>query len=68
MQNAIAIMIVLAAAAYLARLAWLKFYSPQGGACGSCPSCSANDTIKQRPLVTISMDMSRAETPSHKHQ
>ena len=68
MQDAIAILIVLAAAAYLARLAWLKFYGPHGGSCGSCPSCSSNDTIKQRPLVTISMDMSCTETPSPKGQ
>jgi hypothetical protein len=64
MQNVIAILIVAAAAAYLARMAWLRFYSQKGGSCGSCPSCSANDSIKQRPLVTISMDLSHAKAQS----
>jgi len=58
MQDILAISIAAIAAGYLARQAWLRFSRKQGGACGSCPSCSANDSIKSRPLVNISLDAS----------
>jgi FeoB-associated Cys-rich membrane protein len=63
-QNILTILIVAAAAAYLARAAWSRLYGQKGGACGSCPSCSSNDSIKSRPLVTISMDLSHAKPQS----
>jgi hypothetical protein len=59
MQDAIAILIVAVAAAYLVRTTWLRLARRQGGACGSCPSCGSNDLIKSRPLVNISLDAPR---------
>jgi hypothetical protein len=62
MQDIFAISIVAIAAGYLGRAAWLRFYGAKGGACGSCSNCSsANDSIKSRPLVNISLDMPHAE-------
>jgi len=58
MQDIIAISIVAIAAGYLARQAWLRFSRKSGGSCGSCPSCGSNDSIKSRPLITISLDAS----------
>jgi hypothetical protein len=66
MQDTLTILIVALAVAYLVRAAWLRFYGQKGSACGSCPSCSANDTIKSRPLVTISLDLSHARPQSGK--
>jgi len=63
MQDVLAISIAAVAASYLARQAWLRFSRKQSGTCGSCPSCNSNDSIKSRPLVTISTDMSHAEAP-----
>ena len=61
MQNAVAILIACLAAAYLLRRTWLHFMRGGQGKCGSCPSCGHSDTIKSRPLVTISLDQSHAE-------
>jgi FeoB-associated Cys-rich membrane protein len=62
MQQVLTILIVAIAAAYLARAAWIRFYGEKGGTCGSCSNCSsANDSIKSRPLINISLDMSHAE-------
>ena len=30
--------------------------SQEGGTCGSCPNCGANDSLKSRELVNISLD------------
>ena len=68
MQDALAISIVAVAVAYFIRAAWLRFYRQKGGACGSCPSCSSNDSIKSRPLVTISMDVPHAESQGRRDQ
>jgi FeoB-associated Cys-rich membrane protein len=62
MQEILTVLIVATAAAYLARAAWLRFYGEKGGACGSCSNCGTNDSIKSRPLINISLDMSHAET------
>jgi hypothetical protein len=59
-QNVIAIAIVCLAAAYLARRAWLRFVRGEGK-CDTCPSCGDSDTIKSRPLVSLSLDESHAE-------
>lgn len=56
MQDILAISIVAIAAGYLARQGWLRFSRKTGGSCGSCPSCGSNDSVKSRPLVTISLD------------
>ena len=61
MQNVLAISIACLAAAYLLRRAWLHFVRGGQGKCGSCPSCGESDTIKSRPLVSISLDKSHAE-------
>jgi hypothetical protein len=53
MQDLFAILIVLAAAAYLARRAWQRLAQRRAGACGSCPSCPAADSPKSQSLVTI---------------
>ena len=56
MQDFIAILIASFAAGYLLRKAWLRFTHRSGGTCGSCASCGSSDSIKSRPLVTISTD------------
>ena len=53
MQDLLAILIVFAAAAYLARRAWQRLAQRRAGACGSCASCPAGDSTKSPPLVTI---------------
>jgi hypothetical protein len=58
MQDLLAIAIAAVAAIYLARQMWLRL-SRKGGSCGSCPSCSADDSIKSRPLVNITLDAPR---------
>jgi hypothetical protein len=50
MQDFIAILIVIAAAAFLGRRAWLALARRKAGACGSCVSCPSN----QPTLVNIS--------------
>jgi hypothetical protein len=49
MQDFIAILIVIAAAAFLGRRAWLALVRGRAGACGSCVSCPSN----QPTLVNI---------------
>jgi hypothetical protein len=61
MQDFVAITIVLAAAAYLARQAWLHLAKTHSGTCGSCGNCSSNDTLKSRQLVNLSTDLSHAK-------
>ena len=61
MQDFIAITIVLAAAAYLARQAWLRLAKNHSGTCGSCGNCGSNDTLKTRQLVNLSTDISHAK-------
>jgi hypothetical protein len=56
MQDFIAILIVIAAAAFLGRRAWLALAGRKAGACGSCVKCPSN----QPKLVNIS-DLSHAE-------
>jgi hypothetical protein len=65
MQDVFAILIVAAAAAFLARKAWLHITRRRGGACGTCGSCGVNDGIKAKPLVTVSIGRnSHAEAQS----
>jgi hypothetical protein len=59
MQDILAISIATFAGAYLLRQAWFRFARKSSGACGSCPSCETNDSIKSRPLVNISLDTSQ---------
>jgi hypothetical protein len=66
MQDAVAILIVACAAAFLARRAWLKLARRRAGACGSCGSCGSADSLKTRPLVTIATDFSHAKAQSRK--
>jgi hypothetical protein len=66
MQDAIAILIVAIAAGFLARRGWQRFARRQDGACGSCPSCSANDAVPSKPLVTITPIMSQAKVQRRK--
>lgn len=56
MQDFVAISIVAIAAGYLARQAWLRLSLKRGGSCGSCSNCGTTNTIKSRPLVTISLE------------
>ena len=56
MQDILAILIAVAAAGYLLRKTWLRLTHRSGGACGSCSSCGSGESIKSRPLVTISTD------------
>jgi hypothetical protein len=56
MQDILAISIVVVAAGFLARQAWLTVARKGSGKCGSCSNCGTTDSIKSRPLVTISLD------------
>ncbi len=59
MQDILAISIVALAASYLARKAWMRFARKQAGTCGMCSNCIAQDPIKSRPLVNISLDAAK---------
>jgi hypothetical protein len=59
MQDILAMLIVAVAAGYLARQAWWRFSRKQDGSCGSCSSCSSSESIKSRPLVSISLDAAK---------
>jgi hypothetical protein len=63
MQDVLAILIVAIAAAFLALRGWQRFARRQGGACGSCPSCSSGDSLQSKPLVTITPVKSHAKAP-----
>jgi len=62
MQDAIAILIVAVAAAFLARRGWRHFMRRVSGACGSCVSCPASASTSQ-PLVSIAPLGSQAMAP-----
>jgi hypothetical protein len=57
MQDLLAILIAVAAAAYLARRIWQRL-AHRRAACDSCSSCSS---LKSQPLVSISPIMSHAK-------
>jgi hypothetical protein len=58
MQDAIAILIAVVAAGFLARRAWLRFAARRSG-CGACSSCPSADSTKSATLVNISPVVSR---------
>jgi hypothetical protein len=62
-QDFLAILIAAAAAGYLARKLWLRLAHRSGGGCDSCSSCGSGDSIKSRPLMSISLDKSHAKAP-----
>src|SRR5262245_42396855 len=51
-QNLVAVMVVLTAAGYLARVAWTSITRRKDAACGGCPSCPENGRATN--LVEIS--------------
>jgi hypothetical protein len=53
MQDLLAILIALAAAAFLARRAWQRLAHRRAGACGSCAGCPSSGSLKSQPLVPI---------------
>jgi hypothetical protein len=64
-QDVVAILIAVMSAVFLARKTWLRLAGQAGKSCGACHGCGANESIKSRPLVNISLDMSRA-TPNRR--
>jgi hypothetical protein len=66
MQDTIAILIVFAAALFLARRAWLRLARRTAGGCGSCGNCSSSDVVNSRQLVSIAVDFSHATSQSRK--
>ena len=62
MQDILAILITLAAAAFLARRAWQRLAHRRAGACGSCSTCNSSTSLTSQPLITISPIMSHAKT------
>jgi hypothetical protein len=66
MQDIIAILIVVIAAAFLVRRTWQRAARGTGSACGSCSSCHSNRTLTSQPLVTISPDMFHAKAQRRK--
>jgi hypothetical protein len=61
MQDIVAILIVLAAAAFLARRVWQSVANRRSGACGACSNCPSNDAAKTQSLVSISPIISHAK-------
>jgi hypothetical protein len=60
MQDILAILIAVVAAAFLLRRAWQRLASRRG-ACGSCPNCPSAGSAKSPPLVSISPIVSHAK-------
>ncbi|MGD9646515.1 MAG: hypothetical protein AB7U73_12440 [Pirellulales bacterium] len=52
-QTAGAGVIVLVAAVYLARRAWLTLRGRRAAGCGTCPTCPVEGGPEQPPLVTL---------------
>jgi hypothetical protein len=65
MQDALAILFVALAAAFLARRAWRHVVHRAASACGSCANCPDSDSAPQT-IVTISPVVSHAKAPSRK--
>ncbi len=61
MQDILAILIVIAAAGFLARRAWQRLIRRRTGACDSCSNCNSSNTLSTQPLVTISEIMPPAK-------
>jgi hypothetical protein len=53
MQDILAILIALAAAAFLVRRAWHSVARRRAGACGSCANCPSTSSFKSQPLISI---------------
>jgi hypothetical protein len=53
MQDLLAILIALVAAAFLARRAWQPLAHRRAGACGGCANCHSADSLKSPPLVPV---------------
>src|SRR5262249_9625703 len=64
MQDTLAIMIVLAAAAFLVWRVWQWSVKRRGGACGACSNCPSNPADKSPTLVSISPIGARARPQS----
>lgn len=60
MQDLIAILIAITAAAFLIHRGWQRIVHRRS-ACGACSHCPANTQSNVTQLVTIPMPMSRAE-------
>src|SRR3954447_2222591 len=61
MQDILAILIVLAAAAFLSRRMWQALTRRRSGACGACSNCPSNSASKTPSLVTLSPNLSHAK-------
>jgi nitrate/TMAO reductase-like tetraheme cytochrome c subunit len=61
MQDILAILIVLAAAAFLAHRMWQSMMKRRSGTCGACSNCPSNSTAKTPSLVNIGPIMSHAK-------
>ena len=61
MQDTVAILIAIAAGAFLARRGWLHLMRRKAGACGACSNCPSNSTATPANLVTISPIASHAK-------
>jgi hypothetical protein len=64
MQDFLAIIIVILAAAFLARRGWQRVANRRAGACGACANCSASDTMELRKLVMLSPNFRGATATS----
>ncbi len=63
MQDIVAILIAVAAGAFLARRGWLHFTRRKAGACGACSNCPSNSAATPANLVTIAPIVSHAKAP-----
>jgi hypothetical protein len=64
MQDLFAILLALAAAAFLARRAWQRLTHRRAAACGSCSHCASPHSPQAPQLVSISPIISHAKAPS----
>jgi hypothetical protein len=61
MQDFLVILIVFAAAAFLAQRMWQSMTKRQAGACGACSNCPSNTSNNRPLLVNIDPIMSHAK-------
>ncbi len=64
MQDVVAILIALAAAAFLAHRGWKRLAQRRAGACGACANCPSSSSANSANLVTLSPVVSHGNTPS----
>jgi hypothetical protein len=64
MQDIVAILIAVGAAAFLAYRGWRRMVLKRAGACGGCANCPSSSVATPSNLVTLSPIAPHAKAPS----